>query len=153
VLANNVTLQGGSSTGAGAQIGFDPVAAGNNTGTFGATISVTALGNVSVLAGTATGAFAQIGNGGYNAFRSAPGGTGTASLTGDILVHAGGSVLLQAGLSTNKAAFAQIGNGGYGAGLAATISNSSGLTVGGSITVTAGTNISVLGGSGPDNYA
>src|SRR4029077_10181095 len=93
VLADNVTLQGGSASGASAQIGFNPVVASTVVSTSGA-INVTALGNVSVIAGTAQAAFAQIGHGGFDAY-SGSNTTGNPLLTGDIQVHAGGTVLLE----------------------------------------------------------
>ena len=132
---DDVTVAGGTGTGAYAQIGNG----GTNSGALGAitgNVTVTAPGAVAVAGGDGVGANAQIGLGG----ESSSGTLGSATQTTS--VSAGEDVTITAG--SNALTYAQIGNGGR---------DSSGATKEGDTSVTAGGDVNLTGGGGVFSYA
>ncbi|HZL59267.1 MAG TPA: hypothetical protein VFC38_06175, partial [Stellaceae bacterium] len=128
VLATtDVTLTGGGSSGAYAQIGHGGFGVGTGaTGavTLGGDITVTAGGAVFVEGGSTDDTYAQIGHGGDGAFAGAT--LTSLSLGGSIGVTAVGDVSLAG--SDGQDAYAQIGHGGFEFASGATIGGTAGMT-------------------------
>ncbi|MGB3121569.1 MAG: hypothetical protein WBE58_22285, partial [Verrucomicrobiales bacterium] len=105
VAGYSVVLHGSNSTAGGfAQIGYRPTVAAETVS--GSLHVVSADGSVVLLSGSAANAPAQIGHGGT--------GTAATNLTGDICVHAGTTVTLDADNGGGSGSFSQIGHGGGG---------------------------------------
>src|SRR5579872_6489998 len=163
LAADNVTLTGGTGTGAFAQIGHGGFDAGSGNASLGdvaltGDITMTAGGNVNVLGGTGGDAYAQIGHGGDKTLSNAN-VTGSTTLGGSIDVSAGGNIAVAGGNSTTtENNYAQIGHGGleFGTNTGTTNTTLGALSVTGDITVTStgssGT-ISLGGGSDEWDYA
>ena len=157
VAADNVTLSGGSTAGAYAQLGYYADTPSNvSAGALSASgaITVLATGNVTLAGGSGgetadfVSAYAQIGHGGGGT--EITGSVASQSLAGSITITAGGAVSLDAGSGSGD--YAQIGHGGlrFGDGLTFTTAS-----ITGGITVTAGGGVALSspGGSVNDNYA
>ncbi|MDF1825592.1 MAG: filamentous hemagglutinin N-terminal domain-containing protein [Verrucomicrobiales bacterium] len=134
--AGSLSLDGGSSGSAGAQIGHGGVNTRSATGltTDSARIEVSIAGAIDLTAGSGNNAFAQIGHGGTNSNRDH---------LGNICVHAGSTITLDAydkEETSGTNSYVQIGNGGFNAWADHS----------GNITVVSGTSaaggISLLGG-------
>ncbi|MEZ5430278.1 MAG: hypothetical protein R3F31_03690 [Verrucomicrobiales bacterium] len=105
VAGYSVALNGSNSTAGGfAQIGYRPTVAAEPVS--GSLHVVSADGSVVLNSGSSTNAPAQIGHGGT--------GTAATNLTGDICVHAGTTVTLDADNGGGNGSFSQIGHGGVG---------------------------------------
>ncbi|MGH7088898.1 MAG: hypothetical protein ACREFQ_08355, partial [Stellaceae bacterium] len=113
IVADSVTLQGGSGADAYAQIGnggFQAAASATSSGgiVIGGAIRVSASGgNVALTGGTSGNSYAQIGQGGAQAAAGAIATTGGISIGGDIAVAMSGGTLSL----TDGSSYAAIGNG------------------------------------------
>jgi filamentous hemagglutinin family protein len=127
----SVWLTGGSGWLCYARIGHGGF---SQDGSFSGPITVSAGGDV-VLQGVGQMSPAEIGQGGFHEYFH-PGEGPASTYGGDITLSAGGEVLLQGSSTEENYGGARIGNAGYGAVGDAT----------GDISVTAGTNVSLLSG-------
>ncbi|HEY8949011.1 MAG TPA: filamentous hemagglutinin N-terminal domain-containing protein [Rhizomicrobium sp.] len=137
-IAGDVTLNGGSGTGAYAQIGDGGYKV---SGSSSEDISVIAGGDIALNGGAGQEAYVQIGNGGAESNSNSSGYSETGLIT-----VAANTVTLGAGSGTGS--YAQIGHGGYKSGQ----SLHGTATLGGDIEVDAVASIALIGG-GLDAYA